>query len=277
MNCYRSVLSRDGVRLHLAEAGNIAAPGVVFIHGTGSSHRIWQQQLSSSELQRFHLVAYDLRGHGQSDVPLADSSYQQGQHWADDLAAVIAATNIKQPVIVAWSYGGRTVCDYLRHYHGKQLAGINFIAAGTLAAPQALGPGYPVLHELFNPDLPERQLAEHRFAELLQLPESADPVLTELLLQDLQRVSLATRSAMRQRPLDYDDILAALELPVLLSHGLQDPIVKPVLAELLLEHLTNATVNWYPTAGHMPFLQQAALFNQQLAEFVEACQAQLRS
>lgn len=274
MHSYRTALSRDGVRLHLAEAGTIAAPGIIFIHGTGSSHRIWQQQFSSAALQQFHLVAYDLRGHGQSDRPLSDNSYQQGQLWADDLAAVIAATKIKQPVVVAWSYGGRTVCDYLRFYQGSQLKGINFIAAGTLAIPEAQGPCYPILQQIANPDLVSRQQAEQQFFAALQHPQAPESALTELLAQDLRQLALNTRLAMRQRQLDYDEELAQLTLPVLLSHGLADQLVLPVLTERLKQKLPKAHLDWYSNSGHLPFWHEAKRYNRQLAAFVSQCHAE---
>ena len=42
--------------------------------------------------------------------------YADGQLWADDLAAVIEQTGLERPVVVAWSYGGYIVADFLRAY-----------------------------------------------------------------------------------------------------------------------------------------------------------------
>jgi pimeloyl-ACP methyl ester carboxylesterase len=66
-----SVKTSDGLTISAQDWGNPNGPEILFIHGFSQSHRSWIKQVTSSELaKKFHMVTYDLRGHGNSDKPL---------------------------------------------------------------------------------------------------------------------------------------------------------------------------------------------------------------
>ena len=69
---------------------------------------------TASSPTTFRIVTFDLRGHGLSEKPLGPEHYASGKLWADDLAAVIEQIGLERPTLVAWSYGGYVVADYLR-------------------------------------------------------------------------------------------------------------------------------------------------------------------
>src|SRR5436190_3875254 len=91
------------LRLHYADWGNAAAPPLILVHGGGDQCRSWDAVARS--LQRhFHVIAPDLRGHGDSEwargssYSLADNIY--------DLTRLIRASATVKPMIVAHSMGG---------------------------------------------------------------------------------------------------------------------------------------------------------------------------
>src|SRR5215469_14694522 len=108
-----SISGGNGVRLHVREWGDAPGPAVLFIHGWSQNHLCWEQQYTSDLATSYRLVTFDLRGHGMSEMPREASAYQQGQLWADDLAAIIAALHLNRPVLVGWSYGGFLIADYV--------------------------------------------------------------------------------------------------------------------------------------------------------------------
>ncbi len=75
---------------------------VVFIHGLGSSSRDWafQKEYFSKEYQ---VIAYDVRGHGQSDKPRGPYSVTM---FAADLAGLLSKLEVKNAHIVGLSMGG---------------------------------------------------------------------------------------------------------------------------------------------------------------------------
>jgi non-heme chloroperoxidase len=57
--------------------GNPDGPEILFIHGFSQSHLSWIKQVTNSDLAKeFHMVTYDLRGHGNSDKPTRTRALQ---------------------------------------------------------------------------------------------------------------------------------------------------------------------------------------------------------
>ncbi|MEW9798372.1 alpha/beta fold hydrolase [Alteromonas sp. CYL-A6] len=267
------LVSLDNTGLHLVHNNRAGRPAIIFIHGACSSHRAWIYQLGSKLLnEHFHLIALDMRGHGRSDKPTDPLAYQDGQRWADDLAVIFHSLKLECATLVAWSYGGRMISDYIRAYGEARINGINFIAAGTLARDDVKGPGYQVLADLFS-DEPDRiREAEKQFVS--DLTEGIDDAtLKGYMSEDLAACPKYVRDAMRQRTMDYDDLLAELQRPVLLTHGEDDSYSLVKLAYLLNEHIPHTTLSVFEQTGHMPFAQCPQAYNQALFGFVTALNA----
>ena len=72
--------------------------------------------------------------------------------------------------------------------------------------------------------------------------------------------------ALISRQIDSDDVLTGLRVPVLVTHGRQDQIVSPSMADHILQVCPTATASWYDAVGHAPFIEDPARFNRELAE-----------
>src|SRR5205085_10151353 len=95
--------------------------------------------------------------------PPEPERYRDDQRWADDLAAVIAAARLKSPTLVAWSYGGRVVADYVRSHGQDRIAAINYVAAITKADRAFWGPALKYTAEMASGDLTVNLRASRRF------------------------------------------------------------------------------------------------------------------
>jgi len=101
-----SVKTPDGLTISAQDWGNPNGPEILFIHGFSQSHLSWIKQVTSNDLAKeFHMVTYDLRGHGNSDKPFEPERYKTSKYWGDEVQAVMDATGLKRPVLVGWSYG----------------------------------------------------------------------------------------------------------------------------------------------------------------------------
>jgi pimeloyl-ACP methyl ester carboxylesterase len=101
----QSLTSRDGLRLSAAR-GDGAGPGVLLAHGFGQTRQAWvQTQRRLSDAGHANL-AWDARGHGQSDRNPAPSRYS-GEQLVDDVTTAAAALGTA-PVLVGASMGGLT-------------------------------------------------------------------------------------------------------------------------------------------------------------------------
>src|SRR5581483_601847 len=111
-----TVTGGGGTKLHVREWGRRDAPPILFVHGWSQHHLAFRRQIESPLADTFRLVALDLRGHGMSEAPADVAAYVSEAAWAADIAAVIEQRHLRRPVIVAWSYGGYVVSDYLNLY-----------------------------------------------------------------------------------------------------------------------------------------------------------------
>ncbi|GAA2062344.1 SDR family oxidoreductase [Williamsia deligens] len=99
----RTVVNGD-VRIAVVEAGVTGAPTVVLVHGWPDTHRLWDH-VAPLLAQRFHVVAYDTRGYGDTDSPAGDAPYALAE-LATDLFAVIDAVGGGAPAhVVAHDWG----------------------------------------------------------------------------------------------------------------------------------------------------------------------------
>src|SRR3981189_1103683 len=149
-----SVKTPDGLTISAQEWGNPAGPEILFIHGFSQSHLSWIKQVTGDLAKDFHMVTYDLRGHGNSDKPYEPERYKDPKAWADELQAVLDATGLKRPVLAGWSYGGRIMADYLKVHGTAKLAGLNYVDAGQKADPAFVGPNLKNLPLMASEDLP---------------------------------------------------------------------------------------------------------------------------
>jgi pimeloyl-ACP methyl ester carboxylesterase len=203
-----------------------------------------------------------------SEQPRDAAAYLDSQLWADDLHAVIQQLRLKRPVLVAWSYGGFVVTDYLRAYGENGIAAIDLVGAAVLLTPafDHVGPG---LLENAGPasaaDLPASIAAILRFlAACTAQPLSPDEWDSTLCWNMV--VAPEVRGALFAREIDADDVLARLTVPVLVTHGRADTIVLPSMAEHVLDICPTARASWYDAVGHLPFAEDPARFDRELRE-----------
>jgi non-heme chloroperoxidase len=265
----REVRGGGGLGLHVREWGDPAGRPIVFVHGWSQCQLCWSRQTAGALAEDFRIVAFDLRGHGGSEKPEDPGAYLDGRLWADDLAAVIEEVAPARPVLVAWSYGGFVVADYLRAYGDEGIAGLNLVGGAVMLKPgfDHIGPGFlENAGDASAPDLQTNITAIRRFVRASTVePLSADDW-SETLCWNMV-VPAGVRGALLAREIDSDDVLARLSVPVLLTHGRADAIVLPSMAQHVLDVCTTARPSWYERVGHLPFLEDPARFDRELREF----------
>jgi pimeloyl-ACP methyl ester carboxylesterase len=262
-----AVTCSDGTRLHVREWGSPDGQDVVFVHGWSQCDLCWAHQVRGSLAERFRLVTFDLRGHGRSGGATGPAGYADGDVWADDLAAVLQATSARRPVVVGWSYGGFVVADYLRAHGEDRISAIDLVGAAPRLRPpyEGIGPGLlDNVVDMCGADLLANIAATRRFiAACTHRPLS--PAETETALAWTMAVPPEVREALRAREIDVADVYAATTVPVLVTHGREDAIVRPAMADELVAGCPTATASWYDGVGHAPFWEAPDRFDAELA------------
>lgn len=258
------VAAPDGVDIFVEERGPHDAPAIVFIHGLGFDHQVWHRQLESPLARTYHLVAYDLRGHGRSSRPTDPAAYEDGARWGADLRAVIAATKARNPIVVGWSLGGIPIMEYA--HSGGALGGAVFVDAVTKFAVEMFGPENPALiGGLMNPDDAERARATRAFA--LACFARPVPELDHLLAAAGTLPVFEYTAIQHIRLSDPDATLRSLRVPTLVVFGKQERLVTEAMARYTAAAVPGAELSLYEGSGHAPFLDETSRFDDELVRF----------
>ena len=110
------VTTKDGVSLYYKDWGPRDGQVVTFSHGWPLNADSWESQMMFLASKGYRVVAHDRRGHGRSSQPWEGNDMD---HYADDLAAVLEALDLKDATLVGFSTGGGEVARYIGR-HGTE-------------------------------------------------------------------------------------------------------------------------------------------------------------
>jgi non-heme chloroperoxidase len=119
-----TITTADGTEIYYKDWGE--GPAVTFSHGWPLSADMWDGQMLFLTQHGFRCVAHDRRGHGRSSQ---SSSGNNMDGYADDLAALIEALDLRDVTVVAHSTGGGEVARYIGRHGTSRVAKAVLIAA----------------------------------------------------------------------------------------------------------------------------------------------------
>ncbi len=283
------VAGANGVPLAVTDVGDENAdpgqPEILFLHGIGQGKESFFPQLEAEDLRGYRMVAFDLRGHGMSGKPWTEADYTDPALWAGDVSAVISATGLKKPVLVAWSYGALVAADYIRTFGTGGLAGLVLISSlGGLVPPPS--PPSPSLNAdpVYPPEL-LRARALMRVPDLAAQREASGLIVPMLVkdgaapgwLDQAARLALMVppyaQPHLRKHGASNADLLPGIDVPLLFVHGSFEASFSQETINRLLAVAPCARTSAYPAQGHSPFAEAPARFNAELLAFVAAASA----
>src|SRR5678809_877236 len=112
-----TIASKDGTEIYYKEWGE--GPVVTLSHGWPLNSDAWDGQMLFLAQNGYRVVAHDRRGHGRSSQA---SSGNDMNGYADDLAAIIEALDLKEATLVGHSTGGGEVARYIGRHGTKRVA-----------------------------------------------------------------------------------------------------------------------------------------------------------
>ena len=116
-----------GVEVAIRE-WNGAGRDFVLVHGLASNAKTWEMVAKGLSRAGHHIVAVDQRGHGRSDKPETGYGFDEV---TSDLAVLIEAMGLEQPVVAGQSWGGNVVVDFASR-HPELLSGLVLVDGGLI-------------------------------------------------------------------------------------------------------------------------------------------------
>jgi non-heme chloroperoxidase len=251
-----TITTKDGTSIFYKDWGS--GPVVMFSHGWPLSSDAWDGQMLFLAQNGFRAVAHDRRGHGRSSQP---SSGNDMDSYADDLATLIEALDLRDVTLVGHSTGGGEVARYIGRHGTKRVAKAVLIAAvPPIMLKSAANPeGLPLeVFEDLRSSLMSNRSQFYRDLALMfygaNRPGADVPqgTLDQFWLWSMQAgLKNAYECIKAFSETDFTDDLRKFDVPTLVLHGEDDQIV-PVRDSAVKSArlIQGATDVYYPGAPH---------------------------
>ena len=251
-----TITTKDGTEIYYKDWGE--GPVVTFSHGWPLSSDAWDGQMLFLVHNGFRVVAHDRRGHGRSSQA---SSGNDMDGYADDLAAVIEALDLKDAILVGHSTGGGEVARYIGRHGTKRVAKAVLIAAvPPIMLKSAANPeGLPMevfdsMRSSLTKDRSQfyKDLATQFYGANRPGAKVSQGILDQFWLWSMQAgLKNAYESIKAFSETDFTEDLKKIDVPTLVMHGEDDQIV-PIKdsAVKTARVIRGAKEIYYPGAPH---------------------------
>jgi len=268
----------DGTQIYYKDWGT--GQPVVFSHGWPLSSDAWEDQMMFLADRGYRCIAHDRRGHGRSSQPWEGNEMNT---YADDLAALTEALDLRDAIHVGHSTGGGEVVRYIGRHGTKRVSKAVLISAiPPLMLKTAANPaGLPI--EPFNQLRAAVQADRSQFFMDLSMPfygfnrpgaKVSQGLRDSFWLQSMMCGMKGAYDCIKAfSETDFTEDLKKMDVPTLILHGDDDQIVPIVASALLSSKLVkDATLKVYPGAPHgMPSTLKDQI-NADLLAFIQRSQ-----
>lgn len=271
-----TITTKDGTEIYFNDWGT--GQPVVFSHGWPLSSEAFEDQMFFLASRGYRCIAHDRRGHGRSSQPWEGNDLDT---YADDLAALVAALDLRDAVHVGHSTGGGEVTRYIGRHGTKRVAKAVLIGAiPPLMLKTAANPGglpLAVFDDLRANVVKDRS----QFFKDLTLPfygyNRPGATVSEGVRESFWRQGMMAGfpaayfciKAFSETDLTED--LEKIDVPTLVLHGDDDQIV-PIGASAMLSSklVKNATLKVYKGGAHGMCTTQKDEVNADLLQFLRS-------
>jgi non-heme chloroperoxidase len=274
-NIMNTITTKDGNQIYFKDWGK--GKPIVFSHGWPLSSDAFEDQMFFLAARGYRCIAHDRRGHGRSSQPWNGNDMDT---YADDLAELVNALDLKDAIHVGHSTGGGEVARYIGRHGTKRVASAVLISAvPPLMLKTAGNPGGLPL-DVFDQIRGAVAADRSQFFKDLTMQfygynrpgaKISEGVRESFWLQSMMAGLPACYFCIKAfSETDQTEDLSKVDVPTLILHGDDDQIVPIADSALLSAKLVkNATLRIYKGAPHGMCTTHKNEINKDLLEFIK--------
>lgn len=245
----------DGTRLYHEEHGDPAAEAIVLLEGMGGDIPGWRRNIPHLAVE-LYVVAYDLRGNGNSSEPIGSVTMAT---FADDTIALLDELGVDRAHVYGQSFGGLVAIELVlahpRRVRTLVLAATHCGGRHVIVPAGNTVPMGEPWRSLYAPAFPDEH-PEH-VAEDLRVGA-----------RQPRHPQGGRRQWEAMQAFDAHDRLPSIDVPTLVLHGTEDRLVAPENAELLASLIPGAELVLLHGAGHLYHSERAEEADDAVLDFV---------
>jgi len=248
------------------DEGSIQSQPIIFIHGFPLNKTMWHQQIGEFK-ENYRVIAYDIRGHGNSDAGAGDFSIEL---FVNDLLGLMDALKIDKTIMCGFSMGGYIALNAIENYPERFTALVLCDTNCTDDNPEAKENRMKAIESIRLKGLEQYADASLKklFAPISILKQRAEIAIVREMIMTTPKQSLyKTLRALAERQ-ETCTKLHEITVPVLIMVGKEDVITPPAVALAMHEKMEGSTLHRIDHAGHLSNMENSKEFNTELAGFL---------
>lgn len=261
--------SINNLLLRYVDIGIPNATPIIFIHGFPFSHRMWMFPGGQTEVLSGtnRVIAYDVRGHGESEVGTGHYSIE---FFVDDLMGLMDHLAIHKAIICGLSMGGYIALRFSERYPERVMG---LVLCDTKSEADGNEGKIKRAAAIKNVQINGMKSYAAESVKNLFAPESFDrrSDAVKLIQSIIERTAplsiFGSLLALASRT-DTTAWLPNIKCPTLIMVGEKDILTPPAASHAMKEKIPNAELHIIPNAAHLSNMENPEEFNKHLVEFV---------
>jgi 3-oxoadipate enol-lactonase len=254
----------NGIDVYYEIHGSEGAPWLTLSHSLACSVRMWDEQIASFK-DRYRILAYDTRGHGQTSAPAGDYSLEQ---LADDLKGLLEHLKISKTHYCGLSMGGMIGQTFALKYPG--ILQTLVLADTSSRIPPEVGPVWEErikvaqtqgMQALVQPTLERWFTAPYRSAH----PETMQRIGKLIADTPVPGYVGCCRAIPR---LNLTERLKEIKVPIQIIVGADDPGTPVAMSQEIHANAPGSRLDILPSAAHLSNIEQPQAFDRALGAFL---------
>jgi pimeloyl-ACP methyl ester carboxylesterase len=245
-------LDRNGVKIHYEVHGK--GPTLLLSHGYSSTARMWDGQIAALK-DRYQVVVWDFRGHGETDYPTDQAQYSEALT-VGDMAALLDTVGARTAIVAGLSLGGYMSLAFHASHPERVRALMLFDTGPGFKKDEARAKWNETANKRAV-DLEARGLAALNSSDEVKLTRH----------RDAKGLAGAARGMLAQQNDRVIQSLDSVKVPTLVLVGANDTNFLAA-TDYMAAKIKGSTKAVIPDAGHAANLHQPALFNQAVEAFL---------
>ena len=257
----------NNLTVSYSDHGPDDAPVIIFIHGFPLNKSMWNIQVEALK-ENYRVIAYDIRGHGNSDPGIDEFSIEL---FVIDLLRLMEKLKIEKSILCGLSLGGYIALNaVLKHpdrFDGLILNDTQCIADTPEIKENRCNAIISIKEkgvEQYADEIIKNLFAQETFTK----NKNAIHAVKEMIISTPKQSLCNTLHALAERK-ETCDQLPEINIPVLIMVGEEDKITPIAAARQMHELILNSKLEIIQQAGHLSNLENPAAFNTNLVKFLE--------
>ena len=255
----------NDLMVNYTDAGPDEAPVIIFIHGFPLNKFMWDKQMDVL-MDNFRVIAYDIRGHGESDAGNEAFSIDL---FVADLVDFMDALRIHQVSLCGLSMGGyialKAIESYPERFEALVLCDTTCLADSPEAKEKRMKAIESIIQKgvaQYADDSVKNFFPQESFTTSPEVISSVK----EMIINTSELSLCSTLLALSSRQ-ETCTGLPDIKVPVLILAGEKDGIIPPSAANFMHENIKKSSMQVISLAGHLSNLENPEEFNKHLKLF----------